>query len=137
MNKNYITAKVSVNCLIVKDGKILLVQQARPEDVRGKWSIPGGKVDEGETFEDAVMREIKEETNLDVISSEHLSIKQAEPYQTIKHIYKVETSGSVKFPEDEILDAKWFSLEEIQKMKNKLRKPWVLEIAEEYFNRKS
>ena len=135
MDKSYITAKVSVNCIIVKNNKLLLVQQNRPKEVKGKWSIPGGKVEKGETFEEAIIREVKEETGLDVISSEHLSIKQAEPYQTIKHIFKVETEGKVSFPEDELMNAKWLSLDEIRKMKDKLRKPWVLEIIEEYFNK--
>ena len=135
MNKSYITAKVSVNCIIVKNNKLLLVQQNRPKEVDGKWSIPGGKVDEGETFKEAVIREIKEETGLDVISLEYLNIKQAKPHHTIKHIFKVETKGEVSFPEDELMNAKWFSLDEIKKMKDKLRKPWVLEIIEEYFNK--
>ncbi|MCR4322914.1 MAG: NUDIX domain-containing protein [Candidatus Azambacteria bacterium] len=133
MDKSYVTAKVSVNCIIVKDGKVLLVQQNRPEDVRGKWSVPGGKVNQEETFEDAVKREVKEETGLNVIGSERLSIKQEKPHQTVKHIFKVEAEGEVVFPEDELMDAKWFSPEEIRKIKDQLRKPWVLEAIEEYF----
>lgn len=133
MDKSYVTAKVSVNCIIVKDGKVLLVQQNRPEDVRGKWSVPGGKVNQEETFEEAVKREVKEETDLDVIDSGRLSIKQEKPHQTVKHIFKVEAEGKVAFHKEELMDAKWFSLEEVRKMKDRLRKPWVLEAIEEYF----
>ena len=133
MDQNYITVKVSVNCIITANGKVLLVQQNRPEDVKGKWSVPGGKVDKEETFEEAVKREVKEETGLNVISSERLSIKQEKPHQTVKHIFKVKAGGKIVFSKDELMDAKWFSLEEIKKMKDQLRKPWVLEVIEEYF----
>jgi len=115
MNVDYITAKVSVNCIIVKNNKLLLVQQNRPEKAKGKWSIPGGKVNKGETFKEAIIRETKEETGLDVIRLKHLNIKQEKSYQTIKHIFKVETKGVVNFPKDELMDAKWFNLDEIKK----------------------
>lgn len=130
--ENHITTKVSVNCIIEKDGKILLVQEAKGK-ITGKWSVPGGKVNEGESFEEAMKREVKEETNLDVLDMEKISIIQEEPNHTVKHILKVKTEGDVKPQEDEILDARWFSLDEIQKMKDDLRKPWVLDVVEEYF----
>ncbi len=124
--------KVSVNCIIEKDGKVLLVQEAIGK-IRGLWSVPGGKVDLGESFEEAVIREVKEETNLDVLDSKELSIIQEEPNHTSKHIFKVTAKGDPKPQIGEILDVKWFSLKEIKEMKDKLRKPWVLEIIEEYF----
>lgn len=51
-----------VRLLIRKDGKFLLLKE------RGAWNFPGGKVEEGELIEDAAVRELKEETNLDVKS---------------------------------------------------------------------
>lgn len=54
--------------LVVHGGKILLVQRDEPE-VKGahmKWEIPGGKVDFSETPEQAIVREIKEETGVKV-----------------------------------------------------------------------
>ncbi len=129
--KKPILTKVSVNCIIEKDGRALLVQEAVGK-IRGLWSVPGGKVGEGESFKEAVIREVKEETNLDVLDSEEISIIQEEPNHTSKHIFKVKAEGNPKPQVGEILDVKWFTLEEIQKMKDKLRKPWVLKIIEEY-----
>ncbi len=54
--------------LIVHDGKLLMVQRDEPE-VKGahlKWEIPGGKVDFGETPEESIVREIKEETGVNI-----------------------------------------------------------------------
>lgn len=51
---------------IVRDGdRILLVQRGRPPQ-SGRWSLPGGLVELGERLEDAVRREVQEETGLEV-----------------------------------------------------------------------
>jgi mutator protein MutT len=54
-----------VGALIFEDGNILLVERGK-EPLKGYWSIPGGIVETGEKLEDAVRREVVEETGLDV-----------------------------------------------------------------------
>lgn len=56
---------VGVGGVIVRDGAVLLIRRA-VEPLRGCWSLPGGAVELGESLEDAVERELKEETNLTV-----------------------------------------------------------------------
>ena len=56
---------VGVGGLVVRDGRVLLVKRAR-EPLKDKWSLPGGLVELGETLESAVVREIREETGLEV-----------------------------------------------------------------------
>jgi mutator protein MutT len=51
--------------LIFEGGKILLVERGQ-EPLKGYWSIPGGIVESGEKLEDAIRREVAEETGLDV-----------------------------------------------------------------------
>jgi len=56
---------VGVGAVIVSDGRMLLEKRSN-EPSKGKWTIPGGLVDLGESTEQAVIRETKEETCLDV-----------------------------------------------------------------------
>ena len=54
---------MGVGAIVVHDGKILL-EQRKNEPGRGKWSVPGGIVELGETLEHTVIRETEEETGL-------------------------------------------------------------------------
>ena len=56
---------VGVGAVIVEAGKVLLVKR-RYEPLAGRWSIPGGTLELGETLEDGVARELREETGLDI-----------------------------------------------------------------------
>jgi 8-oxo-dGTP diphosphatase len=58
---------VGIGIVIVNDGKIALIKRGN-EPGKGKWSIPGGLVELGEHIEQAVIREAKEETCLDVVN---------------------------------------------------------------------
>jgi 8-oxo-dGTP diphosphatase len=51
---------------VILDGDKILLEQRKNEPSKGKWSVPGGLVELGESLEDAVVREVKEETGLDV-----------------------------------------------------------------------
>jgi len=56
---------VGVGAVIVRDGKVLLVKR-KYEPLAGRWSLPGGAVEIGETLEACLAREMLEETGLEV-----------------------------------------------------------------------
>ncbi|KAL3911196.1 MAG: hypothetical protein SGILL_007378 [Bacillariaceae sp.] len=118
--------------------KYLLVQRANPPD-QGKWSIPGGKIELGETTLQAAQREILEETNIppsmcqwhpDPFMTTDAIIEQAGPRQQSPTQYAFhyviaqcfarisvengDESVVALTPSDDALDAKWFSLTEIE-----------------------
>ena len=67
-------AEFTVLCLI-QDGNRILLQNRVKEDWKG-YTLPGGHVEPGESFVEAIIREMKEETGLDIIGPELAGIKQ-------------------------------------------------------------
>jgi ADP-ribose pyrophosphatase YjhB (NUDIX family) len=64
---------VGVGAIIIARGKILL-EKRKNEPGRGQWSIPGGLVELGESVEQTAIREVKEETGLEVEKPEHIDV---------------------------------------------------------------
>jgi ADP-ribose pyrophosphatase YjhB (NUDIX family) len=58
--------RVRYQGLIIKDDAVLLIRHTRLADDVSYWVIPGGGIEPGESEEECVIREMKEETNLDV-----------------------------------------------------------------------
>ncbi len=69
---NFFGPVAAVGAIVTNDsGELLLVRRARNPQ-KGCWGLPGGFVDRFETIEDAIKREVKEETNLNVTDCEYL-----------------------------------------------------------------
>ena len=75
---NIVSERAAV--FIVKDGAILLMH--RIKNGREYYAVPGGKVEDGETPEQAARREAKEETNLDVVIGEKAMEFEREIYES-------------------------------------------------------
>jgi 8-oxo-dGTP diphosphatase len=56
---------VGVGGVVVHDGRVLLIRRGK-QPLEGRWSVPGGSVELGESLEEAVVRELREETGVDV-----------------------------------------------------------------------
>jgi ADP-ribose pyrophosphatase YjhB (NUDIX family) len=59
-----VTPVVAVGAVVVDHDRLLLVRRANPP-AQGLWSVPGGRVEHGETLVEAVTRELREETALE------------------------------------------------------------------------
>ena len=64
---------VAVGAVILDAGRVLLVRRGQ-EPLKGEWSLPGGAVEVGETLEAALVREVCEETSLDVVVDRVLEV---------------------------------------------------------------
>jgi 8-oxo-dGTP diphosphatase len=62
-----VPADVVVGAAIVRGGRLLAQQRAYPEHVAGRWELPGGRVEPGESDVDAVVRECVEELGVAVV----------------------------------------------------------------------
>ena len=64
---------VGVGAVVVKDGQVLLIRRGK-EPLRGRWLVPGGTVEYGEDLEQALVREVEEETGLTVRPREVVAV---------------------------------------------------------------
>jgi ADP-ribose pyrophosphatase YjhB (NUDIX family) len=98
----------TVRCVggIVHDaaGRLLLIKRAN-EPGRGRWSVPGGRVEPGETDKEAVVREIFEETGLDVIPGTLVGSVIVGPFAI--NDYACAVAGGTLRPGDDAADARW------------------------------
>lgn len=119
---------IVIGGLIEKDDKFLLVQEAK-ENCKGKWNIPAGRMEVNESVIDCLKREIKEETGCDIIPTGILEIgnKVLENDIFLSIIFGTKLiAEKIEYNLNEILVVKWFSYDEIIKMKSKLRSPEII-----------
>ena len=127
--KKLTTINIVAGVVIKQDGKYLLVKENRPgTNVHGLWNFPAGKVEKGDSIEKTAIKEAKEEVGYDVELIRRLGIFQASVAAPPKHAFEAKVvGGSLQWPKDEILEAKWFTWQKIQRMKNRLREEWIIE----------
>ena len=127
-------AFVVVGGLLRQGDFVLLVRQQKPHDPELKWALPGGYVERGESLLDALRREVREETGLDVLRIGpllyvvHLTIPStgdafvALVFQIEAWRGELEPSDSLVDPEERILDAQFVPVEEaIQRLEQGFR----------------
>jgi 8-oxo-dGTP diphosphatase len=110
--------QVAVGAVIVEDGALLMVQRAR-DPGRGLWSIPGGRVEHGEYLSDALAREVKEETNLDIEVGALLGIAEVtgDPHYVILDFEaSVRSDRSPAAAGDDVSEVRWVRLDEIENL---------------------
>ena len=107
-----------MGAIAIIDGKILLVKRKTEPEI-GKWSIPGGHVDIGESLESAVERELYEETGLRgkckifVGSGEVISDNS---HKVILDFEVVIEGNSEPIPATDAIASKWIPLEDINSL---------------------
>jgi len=109
---------VSIDAVILDNEKVLLIQRG-VEPNKGYWGTPGGYVDWDESTKETVAREVKEETNLDVIKTKLVGVYSSpsrHPKQVINLLYavKIENKSQLNVGDD-ASDAKWFPLDKLPK----------------------
>ncbi|WIY03372.1 NUDIX domain-containing protein [Amycolatopsis mongoliensis] len=85
-------------------GRLLLIRRAN-DPGSGQWSLPGGRVEPGETDKEAVVRELFEETGLDVIPGTLIGTVTRGPYEI--HDYACSVTGGALTAGDDASEARW------------------------------
>lgn len=104
-----------VSCYVECHGKLLFLHRPTHKSQGGKWGVPAGKVEIGETREEAIVREIKEETGLTVTQNsldflKSISVRHSD-YDFIYHMYRIKFDlfPEIKINHAEHQDYKWVS----------------------------
>ena len=101
-----------VAAIIKKDNKILATQRGYGE-FEGFWEFPGGKIEDGETKEEALVREIKEELNADIIVEKFaLDLEWQYPnFYLYMSCFECVLESDIELLEH--MGARWLSLDEL------------------------
>jgi len=111
---------VGVGAVIVDRGRVLLVKRAH-EPLKGEWSLPGGGVEVGETLHDAVVREVREETGLDVrvgpvvevIDRIHPEVDGRVEFHFVIIDYLCSVAGGTMVHSSDAADACWVEVDDL------------------------
>jgi 8-oxo-dGTP diphosphatase len=113
---NHYTGKTSTAIILYPDNKILLIKRNTRPFV-GFWALPGGRMDPGESLEQTVVREVKEETGLEVsivsVVGDYveIGIREDVEYKYYPRCFVVKpVGGELKKQDSEIQEMKLFSL---------------------------
>ena len=113
---------IGVGAVIVCNGRILL-EKRKGEPGKGKWTIPGGLVELGERAEQTVIREVREETNLEVENPELIDVVDSITFDEGGRIkyhfviidYFVKLKGGTVKAADDAAELKWVPFSEVEK----------------------
>jgi 8-oxo-dGTP diphosphatase len=113
----YRNSKPCGEALVVRaDGRVMLTRRAF-EPRAGWWDLPGGFLEPGEHPEEGVVRELREETGLEVrprrLIGIYMDVYGAEGDATMSVTYECEVVGGVERAADDVAEIGWFGPEEL------------------------
>lgn len=124
-----------VDIMLIHENRILLVQQRKPV-AYGLWSLPGGHVEDGESPEMAITREVTEELGITIDATRCRKIEHSAEDESGKDSLMVTTfvvqwtPQAIKLQDNELIGFGWFTPAELAALSASLRSSWIIELAE-------
>ena len=100
---------VVVAAAIERDGCYLAARRTRPVDVAGRWEFPGGKVERGESEEEALAREIREELGVEIEVVRRVPGEWPLPDDPVLHLYVAQLTVGEPQPLDHHDQLRWIT----------------------------
>ncbi len=111
-------ARIGLGCIVIRDGQVLIGKR-KGSHGSGTWSIPGGHVEFGESWEECARREVKEETGLDINQIQFLGVTDDYDIGEDKHYVTIFMKASSMHGEpfitepDKYIEQRWCKWEHI------------------------
>lgn len=123
--KKYQKAVVVAGVVIKKGNKYLLMQEKKIY-ARDLWNLPAGRIEVGMSIRNTAIQEALEETGYHIKLLKQVDIFHSDGDAAVKHAFLGRIKGKQgKYNTKEIQAVRWFTFQQINKMKAKLRKPWL------------
>jgi len=115
--------RVAVGAIVIKDDRVLLVKRSKPPG-EGLWAIPGGRVELGETLQQAAEREIMEEAGLTIQAKDPVyTFEVIEPddagrprfHYVIVDLIAEYVEGELN-PGDDVSEARWVTPQDLESL---------------------
>ena len=109
---------IAVDGFVTVDDRLVLIKRLN-EPFKDKWAFPGGYVNIGETVEEAVVREVKEETGIDTVVVEMIGVysePSRDPRNTISVAFVLKHTGGELKAGDDAKDVETFSMSELPEL---------------------
>jgi ADP-ribose pyrophosphatase YjhB (NUDIX family) len=112
------TPSVCVGAIAIDDGRLLLVRRGQAPGL-GRWSVPGGRVEPGETLQEAVVRELLEETGVEGVCMGLVGVAEAidDDHHHVILDYAVEVlAPAPPSAGSDATEARWVSLADVAEL---------------------
>jgi ADP-ribose pyrophosphatase YjhB (NUDIX family) len=121
---------VGVGALVMREGKLLLVRRAQ-EPGKGRWTNPGGYIEQLEPIHDTIQREVREETGVEAVVNKVIAVRDLP--RNIHNLYIAfdmeYVSGDPEPDGVEVDAAGFYSLEEMETMNVADFTRWLIDVA--------
>ncbi|MBM3688663.1 MAG: (deoxy)nucleoside triphosphate pyrophosphohydrolase [Actinobacteria bacterium] len=107
---------VVVAAAIERDGRYLAARRTRPAWAAGRWEFPGGKVEPGETEQQALVREIREELGVEIEVVGRISGEWALHDDLVLHLYVARLAAGEPQPLDHHDELRWVAPNEFDEI---------------------
>jgi 8-oxo-dGTP diphosphatase len=128
--------KIVGTAIIVNDkNEILIGQRPQGKDLAGLWEFPGGKQENGETIEECIVRELKEELNVDTVVKEFLLdvVKDYKHGEFKLSVYRVEIKDIENLKALVHQDLKWVRVDELNNFEFPVADVDIIDFILKYF----
>ncbi len=113
---NFKAPALTVDGIVLRGNEIALIKRKK-DPYRGTWALPGGFVECGESVENAVLREVKEETGLecriDQLFGVYSDPRRDPRGHMVSIVYVLEPVSHEFLPRTDALEARWFNIEDL------------------------